>query len=382
MVTTSGPAWGLSAVLVGFTLAVAIPAGKTNMRPRSQAAPADVAAVPDSARRGVELIRLGRGTARVRATSDAEIEVVSGTVFWHVRHRTYRLGPMAESEKVAGTPVHPSKWSSRYGWPIKPFDRQHPVRGFLNDPRIASDGSTFHFGIDIAAPDGTGVHAVEAGTAYLKHPNALVVLSSGGGRAFEYWHVTPVVSSHQFVRAGQLLGHIQRTWGHVHFAERRGSVYLNPLRAGALTPYVDHQPPTIAEIWLRPEERASVTRLDLDVSAFDLPQPYVPGPWRDEPVSPALLRWRVAGERTVGPWQTVVDFRWSTLPNSMIGNVYAAATRQNHAAQPGVYYFHVSSSWSLAALRNGQHTLQLLAEDTRGNRAFAAVPIFLSPRGF
>src|SRR3954464_8590485 len=27
-----------------------------------------------------------------------------------------------------------------YGWPVKPFDRQHPVRAFLNDPRIGAGG--------------------------------------------------------------------------------------------------------------------------------------------------------------------------------------------------------------------------------------------------
>src|SRR5436305_11823989 len=37
-----------------------------------------------------------------------------------------------------------------YGWPVKPFERQHPLRAFLNDPRIgARGGRAFHFGIDI-----------------------------------------------------------------------------------------------------------------------------------------------------------------------------------------------------------------------------------------
>jgi hypothetical protein len=26
--------------------------------------------------------------------------------------------------------------AAAYGWPIKPFDQQHPVRGFFGDPRI------------------------------------------------------------------------------------------------------------------------------------------------------------------------------------------------------------------------------------------------------
>src|SRR4029079_10771235 len=48
----------------------------------------------------------------------------------------------------------------KYGWPVTPCDRQHPVRAFLNDPRIGHHGShAFHFGIDISAPDGTRVYA-------------------------------------------------------------------------------------------------------------------------------------------------------------------------------------------------------------------------------
>jgi murein DD-endopeptidase MepM/ murein hydrolase activator NlpD len=46
---------------------------------------------------------------------------------------------------------------------VKPFDKQHPVRGFLNDPRIQGQSAPFHFGIDVSAPDGTAVYAVEPG---------------------------------------------------------------------------------------------------------------------------------------------------------------------------------------------------------------------------
>src|SRR5438105_9460503 len=70
-----------------------------------------------------------------------------------------------------------------YGWPVKPFDRQHPVRAFLNDPRIGGNGGrAFHFGIDVAAPDGTPVYAVEGGILYLSHGSLAVV--SGPGHEF------------------------------------------------------------------------------------------------------------------------------------------------------------------------------------------------------
>src|SRR4051794_41180180 len=64
-----------------------------------------------------------------------------------------------------------------YGWPVKPFDRQHPIRGSFGDPRtVFLDSPTraalytgpgvfsFHPGVDVWAPDGTPVYAVVSGT--------------------------------------------------------------------------------------------------------------------------------------------------------------------------------------------------------------------------
>ena len=56
-----------------------------------------------------------------------------------------------------------------YGWPVKPFNRQHPVRAYLNDPRNGHyDAKSFHFGVDVSAPTGTPVYAVAAGEVYLQ----------------------------------------------------------------------------------------------------------------------------------------------------------------------------------------------------------------------
>jgi hypothetical protein len=52
-----------------------------------------------------------------------------------------------------------------YGWPVKPFDRPHPVRGSFGDPRTIFFGlpsaaglrgdfnCTFHEGVDVSAPN-------------------------------------------------------------------------------------------------------------------------------------------------------------------------------------------------------------------------------------
>ena len=60
--------------------------------------------------------------------------------------------------------------ASAYSWPFKPFDRQHPIRGFFGDPRTVYDNGilagafegpgtfSFHQGVDISAPDGTPIY--------------------------------------------------------------------------------------------------------------------------------------------------------------------------------------------------------------------------------
>jgi murein DD-endopeptidase MepM/ murein hydrolase activator NlpD len=55
----------------------------------------------------------------------------------------------------------PGAAAAAYGWPVKPFDKQHAVRSFFDDPRAEGTGlSSFHFGIDISGRDGAAVYAV------------------------------------------------------------------------------------------------------------------------------------------------------------------------------------------------------------------------------
>jgi hypothetical protein len=251
-------------------------------------------------------------------------------------------------------------WS--YGWPIKPFDRQHPVRAFLNDPRIGEHGGkAFHFGIDISAPDGTAVYAVEAGTVYFDSPRAIAVVSPNRSHTFGYWHIVPVVKSYQHVEKHQLLGHIDTGWGHVHFAESRHRTYLNPLRDGGLGPYTDKTAPTVDAIRLAGSALVAVVH--------DTPDPRVPGGWADEPVTAALLRWRIDG----GTWRTAADFRSVMLPKSAYGTVYAPGTRQNHKGEPGSFRFYLARSWRLS----GVHRIDVEASDTAGNRTVASIVVGL-----
>ena len=57
-----------------------------------------------------------------------------------------------------------SATSPRYGWPVKPFFRQHPIRGAFGDPRILGSSHSFHFGVDVSCPNGTPVYAPVTGS--------------------------------------------------------------------------------------------------------------------------------------------------------------------------------------------------------------------------
>jgi Peptidase family M23 len=247
---------------------------------------------------------------------------------------------------------------STYDWPVKPFDRQHPIRGFVDDPRIGKHGGkAFHFGIDIAVPDGTPVYAVEAGIVYLDSPRAVAVVSPDRSHSFGYWHIVPVVHTHQLVQRHALLGYVARLWGHVHFAERRNGIYLNPLRDGGIGPYTDTTVPTVNRVWV--ENGALVA----DVA--DTPSPRVPGPWTNEPVTPALLRWRIGSSA----WHTAADFRSTMLDAFRFLEIYAPETRQNHEGVPGRLCIYLTHHLAVSV----GTTIEIEAADTAGNRVVVSV---------
>jgi hypothetical protein len=281
---------------------------------------------------------------------------------------------MTGGQEMAGVRLEP------YCWPLEPFHRAHPVRAYLNDPRVAGTSRAFHFGIDISAPDGAPVFAVEGGTVHLEGGRSLSVVARSG-RAFGYWHVVPAVAHRAQVGARQLLGHVEAPWGHLHFAERWRQAYRNPLRPGALGPWVDPTSPRIAAIQLFrgsrevPPERVRGP-VDVVVEAYDLPPLPVPPPWATMPVTPSLLRWRVrgAGNKVVRPWHTAVDLRGRMLDRERFAAVFAPGTRQNHPNRPGCYRFYLARTWSTRLLPNGQYRLDVQAADVSGNTATASLP--------
>jgi hypothetical protein len=251
------------------------------------------------------------------------------------------------------------------------------VRGYFNDPRISGSSRAFHFGIDISAPNGTAVHAVRGGIVHLEGTRSLSV--ANGDVDFGYWHVVPAVAHHQRVAQGEVVGHVQAPWLHVHFAEHRAGVYRDPLRPGALAPWADTTSPQVARIFLarNGRELASATvsgAVDVIAEAHQVPPLPIPEPWDASLVTPARIRWRVRrGGATVRAWHTPVDFTNGLLPQDAFHRIYAPGTRQNRPGKPGLFRFFLAHTWSTTLLPDGNYRLEVEAADVRGNKGSKAL---------
>ncbi len=297
--------------------------------------------------------------------------------------------PPSQAEAATRVRASAATGPSAYGWPIKPFDRQHPVRGFFGDPRISNHGRSrqFHFGIDVSAPNGTPVYATLSGTISIHSLHSTTVLIAGvNGVEFSYWHVVPTVRSGQRAVAYKtVIGHIEEPYGHVHFSESSNRRYLNPLRPGALGPYADDTRPRVTAVRAELDRRRLQSSIahdgfDLVAAVQDTTPLAVPRPWHDLPVMPAVVRWRLldARARVVIGWRTTVDFRETIPPASEFDRVWTPTATQNHVRAPGRYRLYLATSPEMARLRLGSYTVQVAAVDTRGNAARASFPLVIS----
>jgi hypothetical protein len=267
-----------------------------------------------------------------------------------------------------------------YGWPLKPFHQQHPVRGFFGDPRVDWEvphvrrAYRFHFGIDISGADGALVYATASGRIVVE--GETVYITRPDGVRLEYWHVVPTAKSGTWATAYRtVVGHIADGWAHVHFSEWRDGGYVNPLRRGAMSPFVDATSPAVRRVRVQRDgvrvNRYHVTgRVDLVAECTDVSPMAVPAPWNDKPVVPALVRWRLTRTgRTILDWRTAADFRRNIPGPAAFWDVYARGTTQNRPYRPGQYFLLLRRGWDSSSVPNGIYRLEIAAEDAAGNLA-------------
>jgi hypothetical protein len=263
-----------------------------------------------------------------------------------------------------------------YSWPLKPFHKPHPIRGSFGDPRFhlgpESSLSSFHFGVDISARDGQAVYSVSRG--YVHAYAAHVTITSRTSREYGYWHVRPVVRTGKRVKAHQLIGHVIAGWGHVHFAESYRGAYKDPLRKGALTPYVDKTTPVVEGMRLLRDDGSAADPthitgpLSVIVSAWDPPPIPPPAPWNVARLAPAVVWWTLtASNGALVASDSVSDFTGGLPPSSTYNSVYAPGTYQNKAHRPGNYLYWVIHSLDTSAFPDGIYQLTVDAMDDRGN---------------
>jgi hypothetical protein len=305
------------------------------------------------------------------------------------------LAPAASTR--AQTPP-PAKPVTAYGWPVRPFNKPHPVRANFGDPRtvfvdpflgggIDGPGSfSFHNGVDISAPGGTPVYAVRSGIAHIISGSMVVVSAADDSWKFQYDHLDPVVFETQAVVARKtVLGTVQPSAGHVHLSELEGTNVVNPAQKGHLTPYIDHTKPTVARIDVRSPTGESVGpiaicgHVSVVASVYDRPQLPIPGTFAGLPVAPAWVAWKVTklDGRVVVPLTVRVDFRKLLPIVSDFWNVYARGTyqnaprfgRQQFGGMPGRFLYILDPSLDTRMLGNGVSVVTVIAKDIRGNAA-------------
>ena len=118
------------------------------------------------------------------------------------------------------SPVHGSL-SSTFGW------REHPVEG----------GSKFHYGVDLAAEEGTDILAFADGTVYASGESSTlgnyIMLQHQGGYITLYAHCSKVTATGGAVARGDKIGEVGATGlatgPHLHFELHDGALYLNPI---------------------------------------------------------------------------------------------------------------------------------------------------------
>jgi murein DD-endopeptidase MepM/ murein hydrolase activator NlpD len=285
-----------------------------------------------------------------------------------------------------------------YGWPVKPFDKPHPVRGSFGDPRTAFHAAPttrgalkghgtfgFHQGVDISAPNGASVYPVVNGVVE-RVRNQWIRVDSGDGLKFEYWHIRAAVSEGDRVIARRtVLGRILKPAAHVHLTEYRAGHVVNPLLPGNLGPYRDTTQPSVSQLQFRRSETGGELipgfvrgRVHLLAEAYDLPSLPAPGTWEGLPVSPALITWRIKRwtGKVVVPTQIAYDVRNGVPDNTDFWRHYARGTYQNMAVfgrhysflQQGRFLFKLTPGpFDTRQLHDGVYDLVVTATDTGGN---------------
>lgn len=126
-----------------------------------------------------------------------------------------------------------------------------PVSGSINSG-FGQRGASFHDGVDIAAPEGTPIRAIDHGEVIfsdqLRGYGNIVIIRHGGGIVSVYAHnQVNLVREGQEIRRGEIVGRVgstgRVTGPHLHFEIRKNNLAEDPL--GYLPPLCCAEPSDI-----------------------------------------------------------------------------------------------------------------------------------------
>ena len=185
---------------------------------------------------GETLFRIGKAygvtyqeLARVNGIKDAGQIKVGQRIFIPGATRSLPVETITPAEPAPAAPVLPEPGFETFLW---------PVNGTINSG-FGPRGSSFHDGIDIAAPEGTPILAIEAGEVIysdqLRGYGNMVILRHAGGIVSVYAHnESNLVREGQSVVRGEVVARVGSTGRvsgpHLHFEIRRNNAAQDPLR--------------------------------------------------------------------------------------------------------------------------------------------------------
>lgn len=279
--------------------------------------------------------------------------------------------------------------AAQYPWPVTPLHDSHEITGTFSEYRDTQPSPHFHNAVDIPKADRSPVYAVETGTV------------SGFGSDwirvgnFAYVHVEPspalAIGDTAYV-SETIVGTILDGYGHVHLTDGQPGSERQPLREGGLTPFVDDWAPTIDNIrfYHQPtRQRLATTELTGDVEiTFRVSEANGPPTTSVSRLNNGayLVGYKVLTRDRLDevhvPPDDGVRFRFDTKPsNTYVHNVFDPLQSSN-ASHVYIVTNDVTqeAAWDTRVLDEGEYTVMLFAEDTRGNRDEVFVDVAVSQR--